>query len=554
MRNELCGGMHMMIGAVKLVLSVLFASTVWLAEPPRASAAAAQRNSGTQCTSLVGDYQGIGDAPTQVLSASLVEAAGEIPAYCEVTGYIAPYQSFELRLPVEGWNGKYAQVGCGGMCGAPVPWLCDDPLIRGYACMAPDLGHRSGNDSNWARDNLQARMDFGFRGVHVAAVAGKALTERFYGQAPRLSYFLGSSTGGRLAMIEAQRFPWDFNGILSGVPILNQTGDQMTIMWTALAFGGQKGQPVITPDDARMLHEAVLERCDMNDGFQDRLIGDPRDCNFDPGVLLCGGAKTPGCLTQEQLAAVRKIYSGPVNSKGEPLYAGGMELGSELFWTNGYYETLRYNNSVDRFRNFAFFPSPPPNWKPENFNWDEDYKRLGLTESFYGASNPDLRKAKAAGAKVIMFGAWGDEAVFPRNIVDYYESVTRLMGGPEKPLDFFRLFMIPGMNHAGGDGVWAADSIDWFTHLEAWVEKNQAPDVVVGAHLRSHATRAQAMAGMRSVKPGSTLRRSADGRVYSTNLARDAEFTRPIYPYPLRTKYKGSGDPNDAANWKQVTP
>ena len=501
------------------------------------------------CTRMQADYPGIPDARTQVFATTVRDGAGEIPAYCELKGYIAPSQQFELRLPLE-WNGKYAQVGCGGMCPGPTAWLCDDPVRRGYACMAPDLGHISGADSDWARDNLQARIDFGFRGAHVAAVAGKSLTESFYGRAPKWSYFLGSSTGGRLGMVEAERFPRDFNGILSGVPILNQTGDQSAIMWSSLMFRDKNGRPLFTEAEIHHLHDAVVSRCDANDGVKDGLIGDPRQCDFVPEMASCEKHQEPNCLSPEQVIALHKIYAGPTDSTGAPIYTGGMQLGSELAWSNGYIGGDRYSNSTDRFRNFAFSTSPPLNWKPEDFKWDLDYQRLGLTESFYSASNPDLRKLQQAHGKVLMFQGWGDEAVYPLNTVDFYEMVTRVMGGLPATQAFFRLFMVPGMNHAGGN--YSADSVDYLAYLEKWVEQDQAPDAILAAHLKDSPVLPEVLATVRAGKAGNSLHVSADGRIFSDNPTADAEFTRPLYPYPLQAVYSGQGDPNSASSFVPV--
>jgi hypothetical protein len=528
-----------------LCISALLAVATCSALHAQTSANAdSTRSTQLSCTRMQADYPGIPDARTQISAATIRDAAGEIPSYCELKGYIAPSQQFELRLPLK-WNGKYAQVGCGGMCPGPTAWLCDDPVRRGYACMAPDLGHISGADSDWARDNLQARMDFGFRGTHVAAVAGKSLAGTFYGKAPKWSYFLGSSTGGRLGMVEAERFPQDFNGILSGVPILNQTGDQLAIMWSSLLFRDKSGRPIFTEADIHHLHDAVLARCDAKDGLKDGLVGDPRQCDFVPEMASCERHQEPNCLNPDQVSALKKIYAGPTDSIGTPIYTGGMQPGSELAWSNGYLGAERYSNSADRFRNFTFGTSPPLDWKPEDFDWDHDYQRLGLTEALYSASNPDLRKLQKAHGKILMFQGWGDEAVYPLNTVDFYETTMRVMGGVSTTQMFFRLFMVPGMNHAGGN--YSADSVDYLSYLEKWVEQDQAPDVIIAAHLKGAPVIAQVLATVRSGKFGNTMHVSADGRIFSDQPAADAEFTRPLYPYPLQAIYSGHGDPNSAS-------
>lgn len=514
-------------------------------------AADVQADVSRRCSNMARPHEDIVDAATIVTSAGLHLREGAMPAYCELTGYIAPHQEFELRLPTTTWNGKYAQVGCGGACGSPVTWLCDDLIRRGYACMAPDLGHFSGDgqDRLWARNNLQAQIDFGFRGVHVASIAGKTLAERFYGKPPRLAYFMGGSTGGRLGLILAQRFPWDFNGIIAGMPVLYPAGTALTTLWIAKHFNDQNGYRVLPDADVRLLHDAVLKRCEMNDGVKDGLIGDPRDCDFDAASLLCKGAKTVDCLSTAQLTAVQKIYAGPKDSAGRKLFFPAMMLGSELEWINGYYNAKRFEKVAADLRNAYFLPAAGSDWKGEDFNWDVDYKRLDMAESFSGAANPDLRRAKTAGVKIIMMGAWADEAVFPAQITDYYDTVSAVLGGVKSTQDFFRLFMIPGRNHAGGNG--AADSVDWLSYLETWVEQGMAPDVIVGARLKSNTpSYDQVIKDGRVEKSGLTLWFGAGLGVYSTDLGRDADFTRPIFPYPLRTRYKGGGDVND---WRSYT-
>ncbi|WP_338185896.1 tannase/feruloyl esterase family alpha/beta hydrolase, partial [Jatrophihabitans sp.] len=243
----------------------------------------------TACARLPSaDFSHVPGAPTQVSSAAWVPASADAPAHCAATGYINPNIGIEVRLP-EHWNGKFAKLGCGGFCGNTYGLGgCAGLLTHGYACVMSDLGHRStALDAKWAYNNLQAKFDFGIRATHAATLAGKAITEAFYRNAPKRSYYVGCSTGGRQGMMEAQRYPEDFDGIVAGAPVINELGDGLTLMWNAVSTLGADHRQLFSFDDIRFVHAAVVKACDMNDGVKDGLIGDGRACHFDPKVLQC---------------------------------------------------------------------------------------------------------------------------------------------------------------------------------------------------------------------------------------------------------------------------
>jgi hypothetical protein len=501
-----------------------------------------------RCASLVNtDLTGLLDAPTQVTDAKLVAATAGVPAYCEVRGYVSPTVGFMMRLPAANWNGDFYERGCGGYCGAldveGKEFL--GPLRRGYAYLMFDGGHQVGLDSAlWGYQNLQAQFDFGVRAPHVAALAGKAVTEQYYGRAPRKSYFSGCSSGGQQALSEAERFPWDFDGIIAGAPSPTFSGPMMYYLW-----GGRVLSGVVHEVDLKLVHDKAVAKCDMDDGVKDGVIGDPLHCKFDPGVLACkSGYKQGECLTAAQIAAVRKVYSGPTTSKGEKIYTGGPLPGSELNWMNnsareeiaGKYCCAYVDNSGaiarwagDYFSYIGFMPAPGPSWKISDFDFDRDYKRLRMSESLFGAAdNPDLRKFKAAGGKLILYQGGQDQSDIPTDAVDYYETVERLMGGRAGTQDFFRLFLVPGMDHCtGGAGAFA---IDYDAYIEAWVEKGQAPDKMIGAHVKGTNWLESLLLAF-PLDPGTPI-----------------TFTRPVYAYPQQAKYRGSGDPNDAGNFEPV--
>lgn len=513
--------------------------------------AAADSSSSTACAALASsDFSNLQDAPTQVMEAGVVAAVGEVPAHCHVQGYVAPQVGFELQLPASGWNGKFVEIGCGGWCGSTrtkgklyLGW-CDDVLRRGYACIVSNQGHTSsreghgsqaGADGLWASNNLQAEIDYGFRAAHVVALAGKAITHQYYRTRPNLSYFMGCSGGGRQALVEAQRFPWDFDGIIAIDPSYVMSTN-MTRLWNQLATRGEDGKPLLTAADRDVLHDAVLNRCDLDDGVRDGVVSAPLACEFDPAELTCQAGRQSGCLSSAQVAAVKKVYSGPTTSSGERLFYGAMP-GSERgasFSAQG----ASFTAEEGFFRYMAFMPDPPPGWKVSGFDFDRDYRRLGMMEAIYAHDNPDLRRFKAAGGKLILAQGWDNSgSPAPRKTIDYYETVERVMGGRDNTQDFARLFMMPGREHcAGGPG---ANAIDFISYLEAWVERDAAPEFMIGAHIDAE----------EKIKSG-----DVSDFVRLPKDPSQSKFTRPIYRYPTQARYSGKGDPNDYRNFVPVEP
>lgn len=491
------------------------------------------------------DFATTRDAPTQVTDAHLIVASADAPGYCLVHAYVLPQVGIEVLLPTSGWNGKFLELGCGGFCGFLQTTRCAVSLRRGYACLSSNLGHvGSGMDELWADfNNLPALVDWGYRGAHVAALAGKAIAARYYGKSPSKSYFVGCSSGGTQALSEAQRFPWDFDGIVAGAPAPYYLDLVLGYAWAGRALLDSSGKLILTQVELQRLHNAVLAKCDMDDGIKDGVISDPLHCKFNPAELLCKSGQNADCLTAAQVEAVNKVYSGPVTSEGKKTYTGGPLPGSELNWVDGgasepyAYSTSSLDNvnAADTiFRYLAFMPPAGPHWKASDLDFDGDYKRFGMVESIIGAGNPDLRKFKGAGAKLLLYQGLQDHSDIPRDAIDYYEMTEKVMGGRAATQDFFRLFAIPGMNHCtGGPGAYA---IDYLGYLEAWVERGQPPDVLIGAH----------------VPDLDWLQ--AYGLNFPLDPAVKVAFTRPIYPFPVRAKYKGTGDPTKAENFRPVEP
>jgi hypothetical protein len=493
------------------------------------------------------DFSQIEEAPAHINEAKFIGPKGSSPGYCHIRGYVWPQVAFELRLPVTNWNSRLLHHGCGGDCGAlpDETWGEWCPLHRGYACVITDTGHEG--SGLWAYYNPQAQIDFGYRAVHVATVAAKFIVQHFFGQAPQRAYFLGCSLGSQQGLVEAQRFPGDFDGIIGGGAWIGDIDGNMDFMWGARALRGADGKPLLSRAEMQRVHAAVLAKCDLDDGVKDGLIGNPLKCKFDPAELQCTKSKTTECLTSKQVGVVKSVYSGPTTSAGVRLSSGGPLLGSEHEWVldpRGEVGVGEYimsdggiaiaEESANRHFRWLVQPAGGPAWSAANFDFDRDYLRFsnGARQSLINEGNPDLRKLNRAGGKLLLYVGlkeWSD----PRRAIDYYETVERTMGGPSTTRDFFRLFLIPGANHCvGGEGPWA---VDYLTYMENWVERGQPPDVLIGAHV-----------------DGSRL--ELENLRYPLSSDVPVTFTRPIYPYPLWAKYKGTGDPAKASSFKAVEP
>ncbi|OLE87446.1 MAG: hypothetical protein AUG07_00880 [Acidobacteria bacterium 13_1_20CM_2_60_10] len=442
-----------------------------------------------------------------------------LPAFCRVAGEIKPTKDsdikFEVWMPATDWNGKFMGEGNGGWSGEIWYPFMGVALRRGYATASTDTGHEgSAGDASFALGHPEKVIDFGYRAVHEMTVKAKAIIAAYYGKEARLAYWSGCSSGGKQGLKEVQRFPLDYDGVIAGAPANFWTHLIASGIWIAQATR-ENPAGYIPKEKYAVLHKAVLDACDAADGVKDGVLEDPTRCHFDPKQLQCTGADGPNCLTSAQVEAARKIYSGPRNPRtGEQIFPGN-EPGSELGWDF-----------------FARGPEPPivashfkylvfknPDWDYRTLNFDSDVALADkLDNGVLTATDADLKEFFAHGGKLLLYHGWTDAGIAPQNSINYYDSVVGAMGGAEKVKNSMRLFMAPGMNHCfGGDGPFVFDT---FTVLEQWVEKGKAPDQIIAAHF--------AGGGVSSAKP---------------------DRTRPLCPYPLVAKYKGSGSTDDAANF-----
>jgi feruloyl esterase len=468
-----------------------------------------------------------------------------------VKGVIRPTSDSEIKfalwLPPTGWNGKYRQEGNGGWAGAINYASLIDPLRRGYAVAGTDDGHEgNGLSASWAIGHPEKLIDFGYRAVHETSVQAKALVRAFYGREAERSYFDGCSDGGREALMEAQRYPDDFNGILAGAPANNWSRLFTGFVWNEHAL---LKTPVsaIPPSKLPVIQRAVVAACDSIDGVKDGLIEDPRACRFDPAALLCKASDGANCLTAPQVEALKKIYSGPRNSRTNETIFTGLPPGTEAI--PGGWSTWVAPEKVAGAIQFAFGNSyygaavfEDPNWDFRTMDFDRDVRIADLkTGAILNATSADLRSFRAAGGKLIQYHGWGDAAIPAPSSIEYYESVRTFLSkypdartqGSRPTEDFYRLFLVPGMAHCGGGigpnrfgngpSVSRIDpESDAFSALERWVERGIAPDQIIGT-------------GTVADDPSKTL-------------------TRPLCPYPNVARYRGSGDINDAASFACVAP
>ncbi len=426
-----------------------------------------------------------------VISAVISPAEGDLPERCWIDGFILPEIHFRINLPTKDWNGKFFMEGCGGFCGyLGFSGNLRQALERGYAVSTMDSGHwgESVWDCRWAYNNRIAEIDWAYRAVHETAIVTKRIIDKFYGRPPRLSYFLGCSTGGRMALMEAWRYPEDFDGIISDGPVMDNTGLYISYHWAARKNIGADGKDIISPDDLELIINSVYQACDSLDGRKDGLIEDPSACVFEPESLLCGENQTEGCLTSEQVETLKAWYGGPKNSSGEQLYPGGIPLGSEPFWTRWIIgksdeidDSVIGSASLEFFRYVAFQEDPGENYSMFDFDFDTDPPRLEFMAKIINSDNPDLEVFRAKNGKLIMIHGWADAIVTPWKSIEYYKEVENAIGSREDTQEFFRLFMIPGMDHCGiGKELGITNnSLDPLTALEKWVETGEAPESLI---------------------------------------------------------------------------
>lgn len=488
------------------------------------------------------DITDIGGAGSTITSATVTTTTinGAAISLCSVKGTLAPANTFAVALPVSTWTQRFAELGCGGLCGnltdptnlSGVSFSYNCPLVQagGFVTAATDMGH-AGNGSAWTT-NVQQQADFAYRGQHITTLAAKKLIKAYYGQPQKYAYFIGCSDGGREALMAAQRYPEDYNGIVAGAPAAHfQIQNSVYHGWNVVSnstTGTSSGNAILYPDKIAVLHKAVVAACaDTPDG----LLTDPRTCDFDPASIQCraGATDTSACLTAAEVSAAGKIYGGPLDAvTSERMQAGRPMLGSEINWpgvevpmngsstgTPAPVTSLFSTTIVTGAYNLIFTGNPPmPTIDTFGYNDASFYGTyLAANHPLYDATNPDLSAFRKAGGKLILWHGWADQHISPRYTIAYFEAMQDTMT-PAIVSAFARMYLVPGVGHCGGGEGNA--SIDLVSTITGWVEQNTDPNAVM---------------------------------TYKTDSTGASTAARPVYPYPAVAQYKGSGDWHDGANY-----
>ena len=460
--------------------------------------------------------------PNTTIESAALDPAN--PSICRVTAITThPPTGDKVKIwvgiPTSNWNGRFLGIGGGGFVGGG-PAGVNQPLALGYASGSTDTGHEGGSgsfalDAN-GRLNWQLIRDNAHVGIHEMTVTGKALTEAMYGIGPRYSYFNGCSTGGRQGLMEAQRYPQDYNGIVSGAPAINWARFIPQELWGAILMNAA-GDSLPSCKLAAAVAAAVTA-CDGMDGVKDGVIEDPARCNYDPKPLIGTSAGDCGTFSEADVDLIRKLWEGPRRGDGSFLWYG-LARGADLraLWgsrgTPG--KPQAFGIALDWFRYFLA-QNPQLDWTtitPAAYEryWDQSVEEYSIV---IGTDNPDLTAFRDHGGKAILWHGWADQLITPEGTIDYYKRVQQQMGGPKKTSEFTRLFMAPGVGHCGGgNGPSPYGQLD---ALRTWVEEGKAPSTLTAA------------------------RRDPSGAITRS---------RPLCQYPQVAKYKGTGSTDEAANF-----
>ena len=481
----------------------------------------------------IGKYQ---SADIAEIHATAIAAADATPAHCQVAGVLKPEIAFEVSLPLH-WNGRFYMIGNGGHAGESL----EDPgrvaqrnaaVQMGFAFAQTNTGHDSRKETGatFVLSNPQKALDYAYRAVHLTATTAKAITKQYYAKPVARSYWNSCSNGGRQGLVEAQRYPDDFDGLIVNAPWVSQTGFTIGALWNQKAVA----VAALTAEKLALVAGKVMEKCDAVDGVKDGLIDDPRKCGFDArrDVAACpAGSDNASCLTSAQADAIMRVYSGP-QGNGKTIFPGYMP-GSEApvpaarggapasAWMNFIVPATADArpadfNLADNTMRYLVFTPPKPDYDSRTFDFDHDTHLLDAWSKQVDATSTDLSKFRARGGKLLMTYGWADQVLQPLMGVNYYEQVTTRVGS--KTTDFFRLFMVPGMTHcSGGNGT---DRFDSVSALVDWVERGKAPDVLHAAQV-------------------------VDNKVVRT---------RPLCPYPKVARYGGQGSIDEAASFSCARP
>ena len=442
-----------------------------------------------------------------------------LPPFCRVAATLRPSADSEIRIelwmPADHWNQRFEGTGNGGFAGKISYGALAEGLRRGYAVANTDMGMATppGETAAIFIGRPERWIDWGSRATHEMTVAGKQIARAYYDHDARHAYFTGCSTGGEQALMEAQRFPDDYDGIVGGAPAHNRTGVHVSILWNFAV--NEKSPAAYLPAETRaLLTHAVVNACDALDSVADGVLNDPTQCHFNPASLACAPGQAADCLTPAQIATVTALYAGPVDPRtGQSLYPG-LPRGSEFAWQGLDPHPV---TTPPYFPIFQWVFGKDYDWR--QFDFDHADQRFTQTLApMLNATNPDLDTFRRHGHKLLLYHGWADWLVAPGETIRYYDTVMERgnpTGAPMPALaDSLRLFMVPGMSHcAGGPG---ATHFDALSAMVDWVEKGKAPE-----------------------------------RIVASTLPLDEPPTRqrPLCPWPRTARYQGAGNPDVAASF-----
>jgi feruloyl esterase len=448
----------------------------------------------------VGDFAAEGEG---------LAAITNLPAFCRVVVELKPTADSDIHaeiwLPIENWNGKFLAVGSGGWGGSIAHGGMAEALRRGYATSATDDGH-TGGSASFVVGHPEKLVDFAYRAEHEMTVEAKALIKAFYGRDARHSYWNGCSGGGREGLLQAYRYPEEFDGIIAGDPA-NVRRNSWALWLANQTF--KDPEAYIPTSKYPMIHRAVLDACDAGDGLKDGLIGDPESCQIDFKALACKGADGPDCLTPRQVQTAKTMISPAATASGKVLFPR-LEPGTELRWARLAGGPQPADLFLDEFRYVVYQDA---NWDWRSFDLERDAARAAAVDKDVDELDPRLVAFARGGGKVLIYHGWADQQVAPGSSVEFYKSVVAQSGDAAQASNWIRLFMAPGMGHcSGGEGP---DSFDKIGAMEQWVEHGKAPAQIIASH----------------------------------RTAGKVDRTRPLCPYPQAAHYNGTGSIDDAANF-----
>ncbi|HEV2268685.1 MAG TPA: tannase/feruloyl esterase family alpha/beta hydrolase [Steroidobacteraceae bacterium] len=498
-----------LLGALAVSCALFIVSTAWA----------------TDCESLTGRSAGFGVVvKAQHFGRGEKIGAGPLPwvaprPFCRLQARLTPAAGSDIQVEVwlpdpAGWNGKLLGAGNGGYAGTLIlPYLDMFPALgRGYAAAGTDMGNETpfGTISaRWAYGHPQKLIDWAYRANHLTTLFAKAMIRAYYGNAPRRSYFHGCSDGGHEALMEASRYPADYDGIIAGAPASPWTRTMTDFIWNYQALNGAPGAE-LNDSDLKLLHSAVLARCDALDGVKDGIVSYPPACNFNPAVLLCKPGERQSCLNAAQVRAVERIYQG-ARADGVQI-SSGFAPGSELNW-NPWIIGSKSAQTQFGTEFFRWIVYKDPNWTPTGSDIGRDFADAEQrTGRMLNSDSPDLRAFVRRGGKLLLYQGWADPAIPPGNMITYYDALTKELGAGK---DQVRLFMVPGMSHCGwGNGLDVV--LDTVGPLNRWVEDGVAPE--------------------RLLAPAKAL------------------MPQPICAWPKRARWMGNGNIGDAATFVCAAP